>query len=56
MRCLGERVFLVPQRLCDRLTEGVERRSRVIEQVEAELQRAEREVDGLASRPQERAN
>lgn len=47
VQALNERVFILPQRLCDRLFESAEHRSKDIVQVEHELTEAKRAADGL---------
>ncbi|KZV95125.1 hypothetical protein EXIGLDRAFT_766515 [Exidia glandulosa HHB12029] len=48
LRAMNERVFIVPQRLCDRLQESIEQREKTIAEVENELEKTKRVADGLA--------
>lgn len=51
IRCLNERVFLVPQRLCDRLSERADIREKDIREVEAELVKTREVAAGLSGLP-----
>ncbi|EJD52696.1 hypothetical protein AURDEDRAFT_149328 [Auricularia subglabra TFB-10046 SS5] len=51
MQCLNERVFLVPQRLCDRLLERIEIREKDIREIEAELTKTRDVAAGLSGPP-----